>query len=390
MNYRYAIIGSGRQGTAAAYDLGKFGEAEHLLMIDSDPEQARRAAGRINSLLGTDLAEAQTLDAGDVDAVATALEEHRIDAILSGTPYFLNLGLTRAAIKAGAGMTDLGGNSQVVQDQLALDPQARAAGIAIVPDCGLGPGMTTTLALYAMEQLDDPREVFIWDCGLPQNPEPPWNYRLTFSIEGLTNEYYGDCLFIRDGKTTSVPALEELELLDFPEPIGTLEAFTTSGGLTTAADSLTGQLKTLQNKTMRYPGHFEALKVIQRLGLLEPDPVIIEGQQVSPRSVLHALWDPQIRADEDTRDLAIIRVLAKGSKAGEPAHARVDLYLYYDEETGFSAMEMGTGWHAAILTHAVASGTVPAGAIPLEKAMDGSTFVREAAKRGFDVQLTVK
>ncbi|MDF1499309.1 MAG: saccharopine dehydrogenase C-terminal domain-containing protein [Anaerolineales bacterium] len=390
MNYRYAIIGSGRQGTAAAYDLGKFGEAEHLLMIDSDPEQARSAAGRINSLLGTDLAEAQTLDAGDVDAVATSLEEHRIDAILSGTPYFLNLGLTRAAIQAGAGMTDLGGNSQVVQDQLALDPQARAAGVAIVPDCGLGPGMTTTLALYAMEQLDDPREVFIWDCGLPQNPEPPWNYRLTFSIEGLTNEYYGDCLFIRDGKTTAVPALEELELLDFPEPIGTLEAFTTSGGLTTAADSLTGQLKTLQNKTMRYPGHFEALKVIQRLGLLEPDPVIIEGQQVSPRSVLHALWEPQIRADEDTRDLAIIRVLAKGNKAGEPAHARVDLYLYYDEETGFSAMEMGTGWHAAILTHAVASGTVPAGAVPLEKAMGGSTFVREAAKRGFDVQLTVK
>ncbi len=390
MSYRYAIIGSGRQGAAAAYDLGKFGEAEYLLMADHDEEQARKAVERVNDLLGTNAAEAVALDAGNIDSVRAALADRNIDVVLSGAPYFYNLGLSRAAIKAGAGLTDLGGNSKVVQDQLALHGEARDAGVSIVPDCGLGPGMTTTLALYAMEQLDEPREVFIWDCGLPQDPEPPWNYRLTFSIEGLTNEYYGDCLFIRDGKTTAVPALEELEHLEFPEPIGTLEAFTTSGGVTTAADSLAGKLQTLQNKTMRYPGHFEALKVIQRLGLLEPEPVNVDGHQVSPRSVLNTLWEPQIRADDDTRDLAIIRVLAKGNKLGEAAEAQVDLFLYYDEKTGFTAMEQGTGWHASILTHAIAKGEVPPGVIPLEKAMDGTTFVREAAKRGFDVQMTVR
>jgi lysine 6-dehydrogenase len=389
MGYRYAIIGSGRQGTAAAYDLGKLGEAEFLLMADSDAEQASAAAERVNALLQTKMAEAEALDAAEVDSVRDLLRKREIDVILSGTPYFYNLGLTRAAIDARAGMTDLGGNSQVVQDQLALDQAARQAGVSIVPDCGLGPGMTTTLALYAIEQLDDPQEVFIWDCGLPQDPEPPWNYRLTFSIEGLTNEYYGDCLFIRDGKTTLVPALEELEHLEFLEPIGTLEAFTTSGGVTTAAESLAGTLQTLQNKTMRYPGHFEALKVIQRLGLLEPDAVNIAGHQISPRAVLHALWEPQIRADEKTRDLAIIRVLAKGTKSGSPAEAQVDLFLYYDEQTGFTAMEQGTGWHASILTHAIARGDVAAGAVPLEKAMDGTAFVAEAARRGFDVQLTI-
>jgi lysine 6-dehydrogenase len=187
-----------------------------------------------------------------------------------------------------------------------------------------------------------------------------------------------------------VPALEELEQLEFPEPIGTLEAFTTSGGVTTAADSLAGKLKTLQNKTMRYPGHFDMLKVIQRLGLLETEPIELNGQQVGPRAVLHALWEPQIRADEDTHDLAIIRVLAKGTKSGSTAEAQVDLYLYYDEETGFTAMEQGTGWHASILTHAIAKGDVDPGAVPLERAMDGTTFVREAAKRGFEVQLTMK
>jgi lysine 6-dehydrogenase len=390
MGYRYAIIGSGRQGTAAAYDLGKFGEADYLLLVDSDDTQASVAAERVNRLLNSEIAEAQTLDAGDVKAVSKTLKDHAIDVILSGAPYFYNLNLTHAAISAKAGMTDLGGNSQVVKDQLELDSEARQAGVSIVPDCGLGPGMTTTLALYAMHQLDDPNEVFIWDCGLPQSPEPPWNYRLTFSIEGLTNEYYGDCIFIRDGKTTPVPALEELEYLDFPEPIGRLEAFTTSGGVTTAAESLAGKLQTLQNKTMRYPGHFEMLKTIQRLGLLEPEAVSVDGQEVSPRAVLHALWEPQIRADADTRDLAIIRVLAKGINAGKPAEALVDLFLYYDEQTSFTAMEQGTGWHASIITHAIARGDVPVGAVPLEKAMEGTAFVEEAAKRGFNVQLTLK
>lgn len=156
MGYRYAIIGAGRQGTAAAYDLGKYGEAEFLLMLDSKEEQSQRSAERINNLLGSNLAQAHTLDAGNIDAVADTLSAHQIDVVLIGTPYFYNLGLTHAVIKAGSGMTDLGDNSQVVQDQLALDTEARTAGISIVPDCGLGPGMTTTLALYAMEQLDDP------------------------------------------------------------------------------------------------------------------------------------------------------------------------------------------------------------------------------------------
>jgi len=87
------------------------------------------------------------------------------------------------------------------------------------------------------------------------------------------------------------------------------------------------------------------------------------------------------------RDLAIIRILAKGKKDGKDADAQVDLFLYYDKATGFTAMEQGTGWHAAILTMAIASGRVTHGVIPLETAMSGSDFVREAAKRGFNVKL---
>ena len=390
MEGHFAVIGAGRQGTAAAYDLARFGLSDEIFLADRELSLARQAAERVNHLLGKPIASPAVLDAQDPQAVERWLRQHRVRAFVSAVPYFFNLGLTRAAIACGCGMTDLGGNSDVVCAQLELSPQAAASGACIVPDCGQVPGMGTSLIVYALEQLDEPQEVIMWDCGLPADPKPPWNYRLGFSIEGLTNEFYGDCLYIRGGRTVRVPSLEELEVVEFPAPIGALEAFTTAGGLTTAALTYAGTLDVLQNKTLRYPGSFAQLKVIQQLGLLSPDPIEIGGTRVSPRQVLHALWEPQIRAAPDERDLIIIRILARGLKRGAPADARVDLIHYADETTGFSAMEQGTGWHAAILTHAIAEGKVPAGVVPVEKAMSGADFVAQAAQRGFEVQLNIR
>jgi len=390
MDGRFAVIGAGRQGTAAAFDLARFAEGVEVLLADSQEDLARTATERVNRLLGRTAAQPAVLDAGDPARVEGWLRANDVRAFVSAVPYFFNLGLTRAAIACGCGMTDLGGNSDVVCAQLDLSPQAAASGACIVPDCGQVPGMGTSLIVYAMEQLDEPREVFMWDCGLPANPQPPWNYRLGFSIEGLTNEFYGDCLYIRDGHTVRVPALAELETVDFPAPIGPLEAFTTAGGLTTAALTFAGRLDVLQNKTLRYPGSFAQLKLIQQLGLLNPDPIDVGGVQLAPRQVLHALWDPQIRAAPGERDLIIIRILARGTRAGRPTDVNVELIHYLDETTGFTAMEQGTGWHAAILTHAIAGGKVPPGVVPVEAAMSGAGFVAEGAKRGFLVSLDVK
>lgn len=390
MGYRYAVIGAGRQGTAAAHDLGRFGEAEKIWLADSDPSQAEQAVQRVNGLLGAAIASPATLDASDPHAVAGWLRKERVDAFLSAVPYFFNLGLTEAAIEAGVGMTDLGGNSEVVFEQLSRSGVAQQAGCSIVPDCGQVPGMGTSLILYAMEQLDQTEDIFMWDGGLPQSPTPPWGYTLHFSIEGLTNEYFGDCMYIRDGKTVAVPTLEELETVEFPEPLGRLEAFTTAGGLTTAARTFAGRVRTLQNKTLRYPGHYAQLKVIQQLGLFDLRPVPVGGQRIVPRQVLHALWEPQIRAAPDVRDVIIIRILALGLKGGRPTEAQVDLIHTFDEATGFNAMEQGTGWHAAILTEAIAFGQVAKGVIPVEAAMTGGAFVDQARRRGFDVQLRVR
>lgn len=386
MSPRYAVIGAGRQGTAAAYDLIDFGEAEIVVLADLDIRQAERAAQRVNELTETERAHAVRLDAEKVSQVADLLTQEAVDAFVSAVPYTFNLGLTHAAIEAGSGMTDLGGNSEVVLEQLDLSAQAASAGIAVVPDCGQVPGMGTSLILYAMEALQEPRDVRMWDCGLPLEPEPPWNYRLTFNVEGLTNEYFGDCLFIRDGELTPVPALTEYERLTFPEPIGELEAFTTAGGLTTAARSFEGRLRTLQNKTLRYPGNFEQLKVIEQLGLFDPEPITIDGIRISPREVLHELWEPQIRAEPGRQDFILIHIVAEGTLNGRQASATVELIHRYDEETGFTAMEQATGWHAAIMTAAIAHGRVASGVVPVERAMTGQAFVEQAERRGFEIR----
>lgn len=227
MSVYYAVIGAGRQGTASAYDLAVHGNAARIALVDVDENAAKSATSRINQLTGCKIAEGLKIDVQDKKAIGEALKD--IDGLISAVPYYFNLELTKAAIKTKTHMTDMGGNEEVVHDQLNLTNEALKAGITVVPDCGMGPGMTGSLAAYGISIMDKPQDVYIWDGGLPQNPMPPWNFQLTFHVNGLTNEYYGEATYLREGRIIKVPTFAEYELIDFP-PIGKLEAFTTSGG----------------------------------------------------------------------------------------------------------------------------------------------------------------
>ena len=382
MGYRYAVLGAGRQGTACAYDMVRWGDAESVVLADQSLDAARSAAQRINNLLETDKARGIRLDVTDQEALVAALTG--IDAFLSAVPYYLNLSIAHAAVRAGASMCDLGGNTDLVRQQLALDDKALAAGISIIPDCGQVPGMGTTLMVYAMTLLDEPEEVFMWDGGLPQNPRPPFNYLLTFNIAGLTNEYAEAPVFLRDGKPTLVPTMSELEEVTFPEPLGRLEAFVTGGGVSTMPWTFEGKLKTLQNKTLRYPGSFSQLRAFYDLGLWGTDPVTAPGGEVVPRDLFHALFEPLVTLPGD-KDVVGIRILATGKKGGRSARATLELIDFYDERTGFSAMERTTGWDGAIVAGMMARRQTPRGAKPVELAVPPALFVEELAKRGIRV-----
>ncbi len=382
MSNRYVILGAGRQGLAAAYDLGRFGDAEEILLCDIDGQVASSGADRLDSLLERRVARAQQLDVADTLGVAAALRG--ATACISSVHYTYNLDVTRFAIHEGVHMTDFGGNTDVVWQQRGLDAEAARAGVTVVPDCGMGPGLNVSLATYVMSRVEEPRDVFIWDGGLPQDPQAPWNYVSTFAIGGLTNEYDGHASFLRQGRITPVPCFADLEHLDFPAPIGRLEAFVTSGGLSTAPWTLQGRLRRLENKTLRYPGHCTQFKAFADLGLLGLDPIAVNGCRVVPRHLFHTLLASRITR-ETVKDVCVRRVTCVGDSAGRPASATVDLIDRYDEATGFTAMQRLTGWHASIVAIACVTGAVPRGVVPVEQCLPGRTVADEARRRGLAI-----
>ena len=389
MSYTYAVLGAGRQGTAAAYDMARWGEAGRVVLADRDLEIAQRAAQRVNQLVGTKVAEAVRVDVTDLQAVERVLTG--VDAFLSAVPYYYNLDITKVAIQVKAHMCDLGGHTGIARQQHGFSDEAQAAGISIVPNCGQVPGMGTTLMVYSMELLDEAVDVYMWDGGIPQDPRPPFNYLLSFNIAGLTNEYAEPAIFLRDGKVTEVESMTELETVEFPEPIGTLEAFVAGGGTDTMPWTFEGKIRTLQNKTLRHPGSLAQLRAFYDLGLWDLAPLKVGDVEVVPRDVFHALFEPKVTFPGD-KDVVIIRIKAVGKKDGRDAEAMVGVIDYLDEETGFTAMERCTGWSAAIVAEMMARGQVPPGAGGVETQVPARPFVEQLRHRGIDVteQVTVR
>ncbi len=380
--YRYGVLGAGRQGTAAAYDLVARGEAASVILADADAGRAAAAAERVNRLTGGGAARPALLDASDARGVRAMLEP--LDAIVSALPYSFNLAIAEAAVATRTHHCDLGGNTPIVLKELELDDRARAAGIAIVPDCGEAPGMANNLIVYAMSLLDRPRDVLMLDGGIPLEPRPPWNYEVTFMMDGLINEYDGACAWIVDGRLVEIPCLdpEHEERIDFGPPFGELEALIANTGSTTTR-TIGKDLRSLRFKILRWPGHGAQFRAFRDLGLYSREPFDVHGSTVVPRDVLLAMLEPRIGASPGTRDVVICRIVAEGDEGGKAATATVDVLVYPDEETGFNAMEQSTGWHAAIVCHWMASGRIESGATPNELAVDAQALIPELTRRGF-------
>lgn len=383
----YAVLGAGRQGTAAAYDMARHGQAARVRIGDADLAAATRAVRRVNEATGREVAEACRVDAADLDAVRELLEP--ADACLSAVPYWLNLDVTRIAIEARCHLCDLGGHTGIARRQHELDEEAREAGVAIVPNCGQVPGMGTSFVVHAMEMLDEAEDVFLWDGGVPESPRDPFPYLLTFHVAGLTNEYAEPAVFLRDGVRTAVEPMSELETVEFEPPLGELEAFVTGGGTDTMPWTFEGELRTLQNKTLRHPGHFAQLRAFYDLGLWSLDPIEAGGREVVPRDVFHALFEPKVTFPEDV-DLVVIRVVARGRKDGRPAESRVEMIDRADPETGFTSMERCTGWSAAIVAELAALGEIAPGAAGVEVKVPAGRYVEECRRRGLPVRESLR
>ncbi|MFL6256495.1 MAG: saccharopine dehydrogenase family protein [Pyrinomonadaceae bacterium] len=372
------VLGSGRMGLGAAYDLAHNSEGVELVTVaDVDEGRARAVA----ETLRDGRVRAAQLDVEDRARVVELMRGH--DAALSCVTYLHNLSLARAAVEARTHFCDLGGNNTVVDAELALDEEARAVGVNIVPDCGLAPGMVSVLAAHGAARFAQLDELHIRVGGLPQQPRPPLDYQIVFSVEGLINEYVERARVIRGGELIEVESMTELESLDFPEPYGRMEAFQTSGGTSTLPETFAGRVRELDYKTIRYPGHCERFKLLLDLGLASSEEMEAGGARVRPRKLLNELLNRHLPADEP--DLVFIRLEFAGRLAGggDAARLRYDIIDRFDPRTGLSAMQRTTAFPASLVAQMMARGlTTRRGAVPQERCIPPAAFVSALAARG--------
>ena len=241
---------------------------------------------------------------------------------MSAIPYYYNGPMARAAVEAGCHFSDLGGNTEIVFEQKKLHDAALAKGVSVIPDCGLAPGMVNILAAEGIRRLDHAEQVKIYVGGLPQHPEPPLNYQIVYSLEGALDYYTTPSWVLRGGKPVQVDALSELEAVEFPQPVGTLEAFHTGGGISTLPFAYEGKIDVMEYKTLRYPGHVAIMRPIRELGLLDLKPVEVKGKKVVPRDVFIAAVHPKLHKPKG-QDLVALQVMVTGSRAGKPARVVV-------------------------------------------------------------------
>jgi lysine 6-dehydrogenase len=376
---RMLVLGAGQQGSACAYDL--LTHTEHDVVI------ADVSVDTLQDFLKPHLGGRLTavkVDANDRAAVRDAMEGAA--AVMNAFPYYFNLGMTVAAIDAGAHYCDLGGNTDIVLQQKGLHDRAREKGVSAVPDSGLAPGMVNILAQHGIRQMDVTRAVRIKVGGLPQHPEPPLNYQIVYSIEGVLDYYTTLSWVLRDGKPTQVKALSEIEDLDFPG-VGGLEAFHTAGGLSTMAQRYEGHIPTMEYKTLRYPGHARTMEAIRDLGVLDLEPVDVKGQRVAPRDLFIAVAGPRLRKDpRRSPDLVALRVEVEGEKDGQPLLLRWDLLDRFDPATGITAMMRTTGYSLAITGALQAAGDVEPGVWTPDEGVPAGPYIQALAQRGIDIR----
>lgn len=383
------VIGSGMMGSAAAYDMACQPHVTSVTLADSDLHRARQVASHVNRMTGSRKLHPVQLDAADEKAAARLMSGH--NATLSAVPYFLNLGLAKAAIEARSHFADLGGNNTIVRHELALASKAEKRGVALAPDCGLSPGMASILGGELIRRLGGRAAALrIYVGGLPQRPAPPFNYQLVFSVEGLINEYVEPARILRKGKIATIEPLTEPEpfhMAGFPEMI----AFHTSGGTSTMPETFQGKIRECFEKTLRYPSHYDLLCELKQLGLFSSQKMKVNGFELAPRALMSRIFEGKFAGKGP--DVCILRVEASAAgrahngKRGKGNLAAFTLVDHYDPKTEMSAMMRTTAFPASIVVQMMASGAiVKRGAVLQERDVPAELFLNEMARRGIRIR----
>lgn len=323
------VLGGGLVGGPMALDLA---EDKDINVSVADVSEKTLAKFKTHSGIQT-----VQQDLSNREALKTLVSG--FDMVISAVPGFLGYKTLETIIQAGKNVVDI---AFFPEDALTLDNLAKGKNVTAIVDCGVAPGMSNMLTGYGRHLLDTAETAVIYVGGLPEIRTQPWEYKAVFSPIDVIEEYLRPAFYVENGQVIERPALSEPEFIDFPE-VGTLEVFNTDG-LRSLIKTL--DIPNMKEKTMRYPGHIEKVKLLRQAGFFSETPVSIKGQMIRPIDVTAKLLFPQWELKPGEKDLTIMRVSVAGTKDGQKTTYTWDLFDRYDPETKIHSMARTTGYTA--------------------------------------------
>ena len=348
------VIGCGNIGFVAARDLAENLPSTEVVLADVDKVRVSEAAFRINRQNVSWI----RLDASNKTELTSTLKD--FDLAVGALPGSMGYQVCKAAIAAKTDLVDV---SYMPEDVMTLNKEASRAGVSLLPDYGMSPGLGNILAGHAISKLDSVESVHMLNGGLPEKPLPPLGYVITWSVNDLIDMYNRKVNIVKSGKTVQVEPLSGLEEIEFPG-VGRLEAFYTDGLRTllyTVKDC-----KDMWEKTLRYPGHVEKIKLLKTLGFFQEKPVQIGEIAVSPKEVTARLFEKGLKK-KDMPDIVVMCIQVTGKQNGKPVMFSYYVFESVDKKLHVTAMARTTAYTTSAATQLVARGMVAEkGVIPPE------------------------
>jgi saccharopine dehydrogenase-like NADP-dependent oxidoreductase len=339
MQRKILVLGAGMVGGAMALDLAK-DERFGVTVVDYNAEALAKVASEGNlQVLHRDLSD---------PALVRELSGS-YDMVVNAVPGFMGFQTFKAVIQAGKDIVDI---SFFIEDPFTVDEMAREQKVTAVMDCGVAPGMCNVLIGDAHHLLDTTESVIYYVGGLPQLREWPYEYKAVFSPVDVLEEYTRPARFIVGGTTVVKPALSDPELMNFPG-IGTLEAFNTDG-LRSLVRTINAPNMT--EKTLRYPGHIEKMRVLRETGFFSKEEIIVGGVKLRPIDLTSSLLFPRWKFTEKDVDITVMKVVVEGIKDGKRTRFTWDLFDRKDEASGIHSMARCTGYTATVALRMIADG----------------------------------
>ncbi|MCK4477533.1 saccharopine dehydrogenase family protein [Candidatus Bathyarchaeota archaeon] len=352
---RILVLGCGNIGSVIATDLAESMLSTEIVIADKCRSRAEKVAALIQE---RNVAGIQ-LDACNYRELVDNMK--MFDVVVGALPGDIGYQSVKAAIDANVDFVDV---SYMPENPLTLNKDATKAGVTIIPDCGVAPGISNVFIGHAISKLDNVESVHVMVGGLPEESVPPLGYTLTWSTEGLIDEYTRKAKIVENGEVKEVEALTGLEEVEFPGA-GKLEAFYTDG-LRTLLHTIE-DVKTMWEKTLRYPGHVEKIRLLKALGFFDERPIEVENARLSPRKITVKLFEAKLRRPE-IKDILAMKVEISGMKEGLKKRYIYHLLDRYDEKRGVTAMARTTAYPASILAQLTAQEIIEEkGVVPLEK-----------------------